>query len=176
MTLMLTIREMLAADPLALAQACAAQGWDKPEEQYRQYYAEATRGERVVLVAEDEAGLAGYVTIKWVSTYPPFAAANTPEIADFNVFIRCRRRGIGTALLAEAERRIAARSPLAGIGVGLTPDYGPAHILYVRRGYLPDGRGLWQAGRTLQFGDTAVVNDDLALFLTRVVAPPAGAP
>ena len=142
-------------------------GTTKPEEQYLYYYEQSTRGERVVLVAEDEAGLAGYVTIVWTSDYPPFRAAGIPEIVDFNVFIRCRRRGIGTALLDEAERRIAQRSAVAGIGVGLTPDYGAAHILYVRRGYIPDGRGLWQAGRTLQYGARAIVNDDLALFFTK---------
>jgi|SRR5579859_959549 len=168
---MLTIRELVVADPPVIAHACAAQGWDnKPEEQFRNYYEQTTRGERVVLVAQDEAGLAGYVTIVWLSDYPPFREAGIPEIVDFNVFIRCRRRGIGTALLDEAERRIGQRSPVAGIGVGLTPDYGPAHILYVRRGYVPNGRGLWQAGRTLQYGDTAIVNDDLGLYFTRPVA------
>jgi GNAT superfamily N-acetyltransferase len=165
---MLTIRELAAADAPIIAQACAAQGWDnKPEEQFRNYYAQSVRGERTVFVAEDEAGLAGYVTIVWISDYPPLRDAGIPEIVDLNVFIRCRRRGIGTALLDEAERRIAPRSPVAGIGVGLTPDYGPAHILYVRRGYVPDGCGLWQAGRTLQYGATAVVNDDLGLYFTR---------
>jgi ribosomal protein S18 acetylase RimI-like enzyme len=165
---MLTIRELAAADAPIIARACAAQGWDnKPEEQFRSYYAQSVRGERAALVAEDEAGLAGYVTIVWISDYPPFRDAGIPEIVDLNVFIRCRRRGIGTALLDEAERRIAQRSTVAGIGVGLTPDYGPAHILYVRRGYIPDGRGLWQASRTLQYGDSAIVNDDLGLYFTK---------
>jgi GNAT superfamily N-acetyltransferase len=167
---MLTLRELLAADAPMLARAFAVEGTHKPEEQYRHYYEQSTRGERMVLVAEDEAGLAGYATIVWATDYPPFREAGIPEIADFNVFIRCRRRGIGTALLDEAERRIAQRSPVAGIGVGLPPDYGPAHILYVRRGYIPDGRGLWQAGRTLQYGDSAIVNDDLALYFTKPLA------
>jgi ribosomal protein S18 acetylase RimI-like enzyme len=167
---MLTMRELSAADAPVISRAFTAQGWDKPEEQYRHYYQQTMRSERVVLVAEDEAGLAGYVTIVWISDYPPFREASIPEISDFNVFIRCRRRGIGTALLDEAERRIAQRSAVAGIGVGLPPDYGPAHILYVRRGYIPDGRGLWQAGHVLQYGDSAIVNDDLALFFTKPVS------
>ena len=166
---MLTIRELTAADVPLIAAACAAQGWDKHEALYQQYLEEAARGERDVLVAEDETGHAGYVTIVWASDYPPFRAAGIPEVVDFNVLIRCRRRGIGTALMDAAERRIAQRSPLAGIGVGLPPDYGPAHILYIRRGYIPDGRGLWQAGRTLQYGDHAIVNDDLVLYFTKVL-------
>jgi hypothetical protein len=43
------------------------QGWVKPEERYRRYDEQSTRGERVALVAEDEAGLAGYVTIECAS-------------------------------------------------------------------------------------------------------------
>ena len=166
---MINIREMIAADCALIARAFTAQGWHKPEEQYRRYYEQTARGERVVLVAEDESGFAGYVTIEWGSGYAPFREAAIPEIADFNVLIRCRRQGIGTALLAEAERRIGERSESAGIGVCLHADYGAAQILYVRRGYVPDGRGVWQAGRHLKYGDSAVVNDDLALYLTKRV-------
>ena len=164
---MLSIRELSAADAPLIANAFNAQGWHKPEEQLRRYFEQSLRGERVALVAEDEAGFAGYATIEWISGYPPFREAGIPEIVDFNVLIRCRRQGIGTALMVEAERRIGERSRVVGIGVGLTADYGAAHILYVRRGYVPDGRGLWQAGRHLRYGESALVNDDLALFFTK---------
>ena len=164
---MLPIRELTAADGPVIVRAFSALGWHRSEEEYRRYYEQTVRGQRVVLVAEDEAGFAGYVTIEWASGYPPFREAGIPEIADFNVLPRCRRRGIGTALLDEAERRIGERSKVAGIGVGLYADYGAAQILYVRRGYIPDGRGLWQAGRHLKFGDTAIVNDDLILYFIK---------
>jgi ribosomal protein S18 acetylase RimI-like enzyme len=164
---MLSIRELSAADAPLIARAFAAQGWHKPKEQYRRYYEQSTRGERVALVAEDEAGLAGYVTIEWASGYPPFREAVIPEVVDFNVLMRCRRRGIGTALLDEAERRIGARSAVAGIGVGLTIDYGAAQILYGGRGYIPDAQGVWQAHRPLRHGDEATMNDDLVLYFTK---------
>jgi hypothetical protein len=66
-----------------------------------------------------------------------------------------------------AEHRIAVRSRIAGIGVGLTPDYGPAHILYVKRGYVPDGRGLVQNNQILTFGSLARVDDSLVLHLLK---------
>lgn len=163
------IREMVEADCAVISGAFAAQGWDKPLSQYQAYLQESLEGRRVVLVAEYEGQFAGYVNILWVSDYPPFKAAGIPEIADFNVLLKYRRQGIGTALLDEAEKRISTRSAVSGIGVGLTEDYGPAHIMYIRRGYIPDGRGLFQDGKHLKYGDQAIVNDDLTLCFTKLL-------
>jgi ribosomal protein S18 acetylase RimI-like enzyme len=167
----LVIRLLSIKDCEPIAAAFAAQGWSKPASQYQQYWEETKSGRRVVLVAEVGGDLArefaGYVTIVWESGYGPFRAAQIPEIVDFNVLIKYRRRGIGTALLDEAERRIAARAPLAGIGVGLTPDYGAAQVLYVQRGYVPDGRGAVSGGAPVHYGQQIVVDDDFGLYLTK---------
>lgn len=161
------VREMAAADTALVAAAFAAQGWHKPQAQYVRYLEESDQGRRVVLLAERGGEFAGYVTIVWESDYPPFKAAGIPEIVDFNVLIKYQRRGVGTILLDEAERRIAERSVVAGIGVGLTADYGAAQVLYVKRGYIPDGRGLAQAGRAIQHGEQITVDDDLAVYFTK---------
>jgi ribosomal protein S18 acetylase RimI-like enzyme len=113
---------------------------------------------------------AGYVTIRWQSDYAPFREQSIPEIADFNVLPPFRRRGIGTALMDEAERRISERSPMAGIGVGLYADYGAAQRMYVLRGYVPDGHGLSYRGRQVLGGEKVVVDDDLTLHLTKRLA------
>jgi GNAT superfamily N-acetyltransferase len=165
----LIIREMVEADCAVISGAFAEQGWNKPFSQYQAYLQECHAEQRVALIAEYEGQFAGYVTVIWVLDYPPFRAAQIPEIADFNVLLKYRRRGIGTALLDEAEKRIAARSTVAGIGVGLTEDYGPAHIMYIKRGYIPDGLGLFQQGRHLKYGDQAIVNDDLTLCFTKLL-------
>jgi GNAT superfamily N-acetyltransferase len=160
---------MTDKDCAIIAGAFEAQGWDKPVSQYRDYFRESRAGARVVLVAGWEGQFAGYVTVVWESGYPPFQADGVPEIADLNVLTKYRRLGIGTALMDAAEMQILERSPTAGLGVGLTSDYGPAQVLYVRRGYVPDGRGLFQAGRHLKHGDRAVVDDGLTLYLTRAL-------
>jgi GNAT superfamily N-acetyltransferase len=170
----LRIRDIRAEDPPSIAAAFSAQGWHKPESQYVQYLAEHRAGRRRVLIAEvllapDPPAFAGYLTIVWESAYPPFREAGIPEIVDFNVLIKYRRMGIGTALMDEAERLVAERAPIVGIGVGLTPDYGPAHILYVKRGYIPDGRGLFYRGHHLQWGESCLVNDELTLNFTKVL-------
>lgn len=166
------IRDISAGDPSIIAEAFRLQGWHKPESQYQSYLEEYRAGKRTVLVAEagsveQPLEFAGYLTIVWESGYPPFAVENIPEIVDFNVLIKFRRQGIGSALMDEAEKLISERSPTAGIGVGLPPDYGPAHILYIKRGYIPDGKGLYFDHHHLQFGETCIVNDDLTLMFTK---------
>ncbi len=126
------------------------------------------QGKRVILVAEYDGQFAGYITIVWESDYPPFREVSIPEIMDFNVLIKYQRRGIGTRLIDEAEKQIVVHSPIAGIGVALTPDYGAAQILYVKRGYIPDGRGVFQHGRYLKATDQVIV-DNLVLYLSKNV-------
>lgn len=163
----ITIRSMRRDDCAVISQAFARQGWNKPTEQYLQYEQEAQKGRRDVLIAECGGEFAGYVTIVWESNYPPFREAGIPEIVDFNVLIKFRRKGIGTALMDAAEWRISHRSPTAGIGVGLTPDYGAAQVLYARRGYVPDGRGAMSHGQYITYGSSITVDDDLTICLTK---------
>jgi GNAT superfamily N-acetyltransferase len=164
---MLTIRLLQPQDIHPIAAAFAALGWDKPASQYEQYLAEQETGARVVLVAWLDGEFAGYVTLCWQSHYPFFREQNLPEIVDFNVLPRFRCQGLGEKLMDEAERRVAEVSPRVGLGVGMTADYGSAQRMYVRRGYLPDGRGLFSRGEPVQYGQFVLVDDDLVLYLTK---------
>jgi len=140
-------------------------GWNKPLAQYERYRAEQRAGTRDILVATVDGEYAGYVTVRWESPYEPFGGI--PEIQDFNVLPKLRRRGIGSALMDAAENLIGEKHKAVGIRVGLTADYGAAHRIYVKRGYLPDGRGLTQHGEPLKYGDKIIVTDDLNLSFTK---------
>lgn len=166
----LTIRPLRASDPPIIASAFTAIGWRKPREQYERYLAEQQAGRRDVRVAWLEGRFAGYVTLSWEPSYPPFRAEGIPEIQDLNVLPAFRGTGIGSALLDAAEALAAERAAAVGIAVGLGPDYGAAQRLYVRRGYVPDGRGIARHGRTAAVGEQVVVDDDLVLYLTRGLA------
>lgn len=162
------IRSLLPRDPAAFEAVFTAQGWHKPASQFMRYLELQSTGERDILVAVHPSdALIGYLTIQWQSNYAPFRAAKIPEIVDFNVLKRFQRQGYGSVLMDEAENRITAVSTFAGIGVGLHADYGAAQILYVKRGYVPDGRGIMQDSKFLTYGDQAEVNDDLVLHLTK---------
>ncbi len=152
-----------------IAAAFGELGWNKPASQYDRYMTEQEAGKRVVLVATIDGMFAGYVTILWESVYAPFQKLGIPEIVDFNVLPKFRRRGIGTQLMDEAEYRIAKRSSVAGIGVGLTKDYGAAQILYYHRGYIPDGRGISWQGKVCQYGDHITVEDGLTLYFSKLL-------
>jgi GNAT superfamily N-acetyltransferase len=159
------IRKLRAGDPELISGAMAAIGWDKPLEQYERYLALQRDGVRDVLVGLLDGEYVGYVTVRWESPYEPFEGI--PEIQDFNVLPRYRRRGYGTALMDAAEALVAERSDVVGIGVGLYPDYGQAQRMYVRRGYLPDGRGLIYDGRQVPPMETIRNDDSATLMFTK---------
>ena len=163
----LLTRQMESKDIPDIAQAFRQIGWNKPASQYERYLFEQKRGMRDVYVAFVEEQFAGYLTICWISTYEPFRTRKIPEIVDFNVLPTFRRQGIGTQLMDRAEHEIAKISPIAGIGVGMTSDYGAAQRLYILRGYVPDGRGLHWRDHPVQYREELVVDDDLALYLTK---------
>lgn len=163
----LIIRLLEHNDISEIAKAFQQLGWNKPASQYERYLMEQALELRDVYVAFVEGEFAGYLTICWKSLYEPFRSANIPEIVDFNVLPKFRRQGIGSRLMDKAENMIAKVNPVAGIGVGMDPDYGAAQRLYVLRGYIPDGRGLHYRNHYVKYGEQITVDDDLAIYLTK---------
>ncbi|MDQ6421757.1 GNAT family N-acetyltransferase [Paenibacillus sp. LHD-117] len=165
----ITLRELNEQDAATVSNAFREQGWNKPIEQYVRYLDEQRGGRRVSIVAEADGDFAGYVNVIWNSHYPSFREQSIPEINDFNVLIKYRRLGIGTKLMDQAEAVIQERSNVAGIGVGLFSDYGHAQILYAKRGYVPDGKGIHIGDRYASYGDQITINDDVVLYLTKIL-------
>ncbi|MEE8413744.1 MAG: hypothetical protein V3R96_04255, partial [Dehalococcoidales bacterium] len=75
--------------------------------------------------------------------------------------------GIASSLVDEAEKRIFERSRIAGIGVGMYADYGPAQRMYILRGYVPDRLGLFYKNQPVIPGREVLVDDDLVLYFTK---------
>jgi len=138
-----------------------------PAPYFQKLLAAQEKREIVFLVARYDGEIAGFLYIKWQADYPPFAEKNIPEIKDLRVLKEYRRQGVATALMDEAEKRIFQRAAIAGLGVGLYADYGNAQRMYVKRGYIPEGRGLVYKNRPVKPGSDITVDDDLLLYFTK---------
>ena len=161
-----SIRKMQESDIKDLSRGFMNQGWPGREGILARYFLEQESGEREVLVAEIDGAVAGYVTILPSAKHGPFAEVY-PELSDFNVFEPFRNQGVGNQLLEEAEKRVKLVSIKVSLGVGLHSGYGAAQRLYIKRGYIPDGTGVWYQNH--QPAMNAVCEDigELVLYLSK---------
>ena len=161
-----SIRKMQESDIKNLSQGFISQGWPGREEILARYFLEQKSREREVLVVEIDGVVAGYITILPIAKQGPFAGM-APELSDFNVFELFQNQGIGNLLMEEAEKRVKLISDKVTLGVGLHSGYGPAQRLYIKRGYIPDGTGVWYRNQPLEMNVTIQNNDDLVLYLSK---------
>ena len=161
-----SIRKMQESDVKELSQGFINQGWPGREEILARYFLEQECGEREVLVAEVEGAVAGYITILPIAKQGPFAEIH-PELSDFNVFEPFQNQGIANLLMEEAEKRVKLISDKVTLGVGLHSGYGPAQRLYIKRGYIPDGSGVWYQNHRPAMNATCEDIGDLVLYLSK---------
>lgn len=165
------IKELAREDILLIVDAFQKSDWAKPYSLFEKYLEEQKAGERLVWLAFVENQIAGYVTLKWQSLYKPFADNDIPEIVDLNVLPQFRNSKVGSHLLSIAETEAVSRSDVVGIGVGLyggkDGGYGVAQRLYVKRGYIPDGKGVTYNYEFVKPGDSHTVDDDLILWFMK---------
>ena len=161
-----SIRKMQESDIKDLSRGFTSQGWPGREEILTRYFKEQESGEREVLIADLTSAVAGYITILPIAKQGPFAEIY-PELSDFNVFEPFQNQGIGNLLLKEAENRVKLVSDKVTLGVGLHSGYGAAQRLYIKRGYIPDGTGVWYRNHPLEMNATSQNNDDLVLYLVK---------
>ncbi len=121
-----------------------------------------------VFLVEDK----GYCIYNRHPKYAPFAAMGLPETQDLNVAPAFRRQGLASMLLDHCEALARAQGHTQiGIGVGLHASYGPAQILYARRGYIPDGLGATYDRTPVPFAALRPMDDDLCLMLIKPLPP-----
>ncbi|MDU5071965.1 MAG: GNAT family N-acetyltransferase [Streptococcus sp.] len=161
-----SIRKMQESDIKELSRGFISQGWPSREEILTRYFKEQESGEREVLVAKVEGAVAGYITILPCAKQGPFAGM-APELSDFNVFEPFQNQGIGNLLLEEAEKRVRLISDKVTLGVGLHSGYGPAQRLYIKRGYIPDGTGVWYQNHQPAMNVVCEDIGDLVLYLSK---------
>ncbi|HJD60266.1 MAG TPA: GNAT family N-acetyltransferase [Rickettsia endosymbiont of Omalisus fontisbellaquei] len=164
---MIKIQELTISDIELLVLSFAKANLLKPKELFEQYLQEQQEDKRVIWVAYLDDQIAGYITLVWQSQYKCFNEKQIPEIKDLNVLSSFRNLGIGLQLLKTAEEAVSSTGDTVGIGVGLYTDYGAAQRLYVKNGYIPDGKGITYNYKTIEPGTEIILDDDLVLFFTK---------
>ncbi len=68
------------------------------------------------------------------------------------------------------EYRSMKESDIAQMDAGfIAQGYGAAQRLYIRRGYLPDGSGIWYQDKHLAAGESCKNDDDLVLYMSKAL-------
>lgn len=163
----LIIRSMLESDIEEFVKGFLEQGWHKSQELFSNYYNEQENRKKLVIVAEVDGNVAGYVTLLPFAKVGPFANMNIPEIVDFNVLIKYQRKGIGKKIMDISEKLAKQKSENVSLAVGLHSGYGSAQRMYIKRGYIPDGSGVWYKEKQLEPYTQCENDDDLILYFLK---------
>lgn len=162
------VRTMESMDARIFTDEFTAQGWHPEIAGYMSRLNDQSEGKCIALTALFEGCPAGYVYVYLCAEEGPFKGRNWPIIVDFNVLKKYQRRGIGKRLMDVAEQIAGTYADTVCLGVGLTDCYGTAQRMYIKRGYIPDGSGIWyQNKQCVQYETVCTVDDDLILFLSK---------
>lgn len=161
------IRDLLPADAQILTDEEIAQGWDSTIDKLLKRLSDQQEGKAVALAAEYRGHAAGYINVYPDSPWGAFGGRGYAEIVDFAVLEKYRRKGIGTKLMDIAEQIAAGYSSVVYLGVGLHSGYGSAQRMYVKRGYIPDGSGVWYKDAICAPYGPCENDDDLVLYLSK---------
>ena len=164
----IVVRNMVETDAQIITDEEIAQGWvHQKVDKYLMRLNDQKNGKCVALTAEYQGNVAGYLNVYPNSAGGPFAGKGYAELVDFGVLKKYRNHGIGNILMQTAEEIAKKYSETVYLGVGLHRDYGSAQRMYVKRGYVPDGSGLWYKGRQLEPYAPLENDDEAALYLSK---------
>ncbi len=161
------IRDMIFSDAEIIASEERAQGWDQSADKYYMRLRHQSEGKGIPLTAEYKGNIAGYISVYPNSEWGALGEKGYPEIVDFGVLEEFRRLGIGSCLMDAAERIASQYADTVYLGVGLHSGYGSAQRMYVKRGYVPDGSGVWYGNKVLPCYAECCNDDALVLYLVK---------
>ena len=164
----LVIRNMEEPDAQIFFDEFTAQGWHPSVAYYLMRMKEQAEGKCVALTAVYQGHPAGAVYLYRRANAGPFKEMGYPVIIDFNVLKKYQRKGIGNKLMDMAEQIAKQYADTVCLSVGVCGAYGSAQRMYVKRGYIPDGSGVWYQDKPcIQYETVCTVDDDLCLFLSK---------
>lgn len=113
--------------------------------------------------------IAGYVFLYYKCRWGGLANCGLPGVIDLIVFEKYRKKGIATVLMDIAENIAKKYSDKVYLDVCLSSEYGSAQRLYVKRGYVPDGKGVYYEEKVCKTNAICRNDDELTLCLVKEV-------
>ena len=138
-----------------------------PRKHVESIFNEQERGLRTVVIAECGDEIVGYITLLPSAKNGPFKNQDIPAIRDLIVYEEFQEQGIGTELMNRMEALAAETSDMVCLGVGLHGISGAAQRLFVKRGYVPDGSGVWYGRSPARAGVTIEEVGGLTLYMSK---------
>ncbi len=165
------VRDMEEKDALRFWDGEIAQGWQSDIKKFEMRLADQKSGRSISLTAEYLGDAAGYIHVYPDMDKGTFKGKGYPEIVDFAVLEKYRKIGIGNKLMDVAEEIAGRYADTVFLGVGLHSGYGSAQRMYVKRGYIPDGSGVWYRNAVCGQYSDCCNDDDLFLYLSKRLRP-----
>ena len=119
------------------------------------------------LIALYNGKAAGYVFLYYKCRWGGLANCDIPSVVDLIVFEKYRRNKIATVLMDAAEDIAKKYCNKIYLDVCLNAEHGPAQRLYTKRGYIPDGKGVYYDGKVCETDADCKNNDELTLCLIK---------
>ncbi len=111
--------------------------------------------------------IAGYVFLYYECRWGGLSNCGLPCVIDLIVFEKYRKNGIATALMDIAEDIAKDHSNKVYLDVCLNSEYGAAQRLYIKRGYIPDGKGVYYEEKVCETNAICKNDDELTLCLVK---------
>lgn len=145
-----------------------AMGVAKDVGYFERQFEHQAKGTRQIFISTLDQEDVGYCILNWQPKYALFKKLAIPEIQDLNVLSSFRRRGIATQKIIHCEN-LAVEKGYAqmGIGVSVSPAFGPAQRLYVKLGYMPDGNGVTHDRGLTTPNEMRPLDDQLCLMMVK---------
>ncbi len=164
------IRSMLASDIDIICRNLEEQAWHADIYKFKTYLEMQLEQTRIIFIACNDQDVLGYATLDKNPSYGPLKNQHIPMIIDLNVFKKYQHQGVGTKIMDTIENYVKTYASRIQLGVGLHRGYGAAQKLYVKRGYVPDGSGVWYKDQPLPPYSGTINDDDLNLYMIKILS------
>jgi len=125
------------------------------------------KGECSALLATYNNQVAGYVFVYYKCKWGGMGNQDIPGIVDLVVFSAFRRKKIATKLMDAAEEIAKQYKNKIYLDVCLNKEYGPAQCFYIKRGYIPDGNGIYYEEKVCEINASLKNDDELTMCLVK---------